>query len=663
MLSKASGVSFVAFVLVLVAECYYLEDNNPKYLTAAVGDYIILNCEVDFPQNFPIPYMVLWRRGGEVIYSWEDDVYTESDEYLGRISPLNKQPHLYGKASINLTSIRESDVGWFECRIIFPNRMPPWRNNGTWYHLTVSGGNLLAIPPINKTVLEGEEVEFNCITKDYNIKVEWFKDSIPLNEYHDLMTRSWITKDNTLVIRPTDSGDYGEYECEASNGEGEKQMARAFLNVQYKAKVMYAPPEIHLPFGRPALIDCHFRANPPLTNLRWEKDGFLFDPYNIQGVFYRRNGSLYFSKVDESHTGTYTCTPYNELGTAGPSPNMHVTVQRAPIFVRIPHNLYLKKLGETIEMPCDARDGDNGHRPIIVWYKKDGKSLPMGRYSIRDGNLTINDIQTEDRGVYQCSATNKAATITAETELLVENIPSSAPYNITAVSSTTSVHLTWLIGRERANVDYNIWYKKRGQDEWKSYRVPSTKVLEATVTNLTPGMEYEFMVLSKGDDDEGLFSKAIRVWTKNTEGERDRIRRPFTPVGYPTNVTVHPTDNGLMISWLPPEYGLEYLKKYIVRWSQGPDEYIFGSGETKNTSYLITNLSEGNEYDIQVIALSLDDQQAISDKVRAVFPGFKSIRAVSTGIIAGLAFLATAFIAVYYVKKKWCRTYQGNSKN
>lgn len=49
-----------------------------------------------------------------------------------------------------------------------------------------------------------------------------------------------------------------------------------------KAKVVYAPKEVYLPYGQPAVLDCHFRSNPPLTNLRWEKDGFLFDPYNVQ---------------------------------------------------------------------------------------------------------------------------------------------------------------------------------------------------------------------------------------------------------------------------------------------------------------------------------------------------------------------------------------------
>lgn len=139
-------------------------------------------------------------------------------------------------------------------------------------------------------------------------------------------------------------------------------------NVSDKAKVVYAPKEVYLPYGKPAVLDCHFRANPPLTRLRWEKDGFLYDPYNVQGVFYRRNGSLFFRNVDETHNGFYACTPFNELGTEGSSPNIHVVVLKPPVFTVIPHSLYLKKLGETLEMPCDARDGKE-HRPIIIWYK------------------------------------------------------------------------------------------------------------------------------------------------------------------------------------------------------------------------------------------------------------------------------------------------------
>lgn len=114
--------------------------------------------------------------------------------------------------------------------------------------------------------------------------------------------------------------------------------------------------------------------------------------------------------------------------------------------------------------------------------------MPVGRYSIKDGNLTIVNIQDEDKGLYQCSATNKAATITAESELLVETIPSRAPSNLTAVSSATSVHLTWLPGRRWSNVEYSIWFKPLGTSEWKTHQVVSATSLEATITGLNPGI-------------------------------------------------------------------------------------------------------------------------------------------------------------------------------
>lgn len=157
------------------------------------------------------------------------------------------------------------------------------------------------------------------------------------------------------------------------------------ISLADKAKVIYAPTEIYLPYGRPATLDCHFRSNPPLTNLRWEKDGFLFDPYNVQvnfenyfayfhyqcqecsnkiphsihqGVFYRRNGSIFFNLVDESHAGRYSCTPYNELGTEGPSPLIRVFVQHPPVFTLKPKPIYVHKLGDTATFQCDATDQD-----------------------------------------------------------------------------------------------------------------------------------------------------------------------------------------------------------------------------------------------------------------------------------------------------------------
>jgi hypothetical protein len=64
-----------------------------------------------------------------------------------------------------------------------------------------------------------------------------------------------------------------------------------------KAKIVYSPAEVFLAFGKPGTLDCHFHANPPLTKIRWEKDGFLFDTYNVPEVYHKLNGSLYFNRV------------------------------------------------------------------------------------------------------------------------------------------------------------------------------------------------------------------------------------------------------------------------------------------------------------------------------------------------------------------------------
>lgn len=43
--------------------CYYVEEERePIYLTVHVGHYALLNCNVDFPQDMAIPYLIKWKK-------------------------------------------------------------------------------------------------------------------------------------------------------------------------------------------------------------------------------------------------------------------------------------------------------------------------------------------------------------------------------------------------------------------------------------------------------------------------------------------------------------------------------------------------------------------------------------------------------------------------
>lgn len=138
-----------------------------------------------------------------------------------------------GKASINLTSVRESDTGWYECKMSYPNRSPQTVRNGSFFHLAVDGGTLLKIPPVNLTVLEYESAFFHCSVKNpETMFVTWFKDGELLSTYHDLASRTVMGADGSLLITPTIMTDLGLFECRVKNILGEEENAHAYLNVQ-----------------------------------------------------------------------------------------------------------------------------------------------------------------------------------------------------------------------------------------------------------------------------------------------------------------------------------------------------------------------------------------------------------------------------------------------
>lgn len=59
-----------------------------------------------------------------------------------------------------------------------------------------------------------------------------------------------------------------------------------------------------------------------------------------------------------------------------------------------------------------------------------------------------------------------------------------------------------------------VWYRLSDATEWRTMRMLTKHHMQATITNLEPGREYEFMVLSQDRFGDGMFSKAFRYFTK-----------------------------------------------------------------------------------------------------------------------------------------------------
>lgn len=61
----------------------------------------------------------------------------------------------------------------------------------------------------------------------------------------------------------------------------------------------------------------------------------------------------------------------------------------------------------------------------------------------------------------------------------------------------------------------------------------------------------------------------------------------FSQIGPPRNVSVQAKPDGgeYVVSWDQPDYGLETLRVYVVRWYREPGHYFHGSAETRELYY------------------------------------------------------------------------------
>jgi len=122
--------------------------------TSVVGSSVVLDCDVPPPPpatDLPpatrrgrpttSEYMVKWHKQGvEVpIYIQLNRLPAHVDaNYQGRARLVADQSG-HDDASLELTDVRLSDEGWFECSVVFIGSTDDPSANGTWVYLAVTG--------------------------------------------------------------------------------------------------------------------------------------------------------------------------------------------------------------------------------------------------------------------------------------------------------------------------------------------------------------------------------------------------------------------------------------------------------------------------------------------------------------------------------------------
>ncbi|XP_061557874.1 protein turtle homolog B-like isoform X4 [Phycodurus eques] len=602
-------------------------DTPAQYVEAKEGGRIILTC-IAFGNPKP---SVSWLREGNLLVS--SAKYKVFD------------------GSLTVQSITREDRGAYTCRAFSPQ--------GEAIHTTrllVQGPPFIVSPPDNITVNISQDAFFTCQAEAYprNLTYTWFWEEDNVFFKNDLKRRVSVLIDGSLIIAQVKPEDAGKYTCAPSNSLGLPPNASAYLTVQYPARVVNMPSVLYVAIGLPGFIRCPVDATPPVTLVKWKKDGLPLRIDKYPGWSQMDDGSIRVAEVTEDSLGTYTCMPYNALGSMGWSPPAPLVLKDPPKFSVVPGGEYRQEAGRELVIPCEA-DGDPF--PNITW-RKVGKPTKSKHNVLPRGSLQFKSLTKEDHGEWECVATNVATSITASTHVQVIGTSPHAPTSVHVVASSTWANASWEVGYDGGfQQALSVWYghvlkrERLGPHDWLSIPVPGGQEW-MMVPGLEPETTYQFSILTQNKLGTGPFSEVVTV---NTLVFPISTPEPLVLLTPPRCLTANRTQQGVLLTWIPPANHTAPIQHYVMEFRLGERwEVLDDSIPSGETEMLARDLIQEAWYEFRVMAV-MDDTMSEPSNIVGVsstdfFPPPEMVeesglaRPVVAGIVATICFLAAAIL-------------------
>ncbi|XP_035716720.1 contactin isoform X2 [Folsomia candida] len=259
----------------------------------------------------------------------------------------------------------------------------------------------------------------------------WFKEEYQNNTLVDpLKEQRYTVTNGTLVIHePNSKLDRGNYHCTASNKFGSIISETVSLSFGYIAEFLpvRSTEYAHQFWGK--AMYCEPPQHFPAVHYNWSRGNVSNFVQEDEKIFASHDGNLYFTSVDMSDSGKYSCNVESTVSgftRNGPFFTLQV-IPHGPKQPKFFHNFpkvfpESPKAMHTVRLECVAY-GFGHPVPTYNWTRK-GSGLPgTAILSNYDRVLVLKNVTVEDQGEYVCGASNNQHYIESSVTLSIQAAP------------------------------------------------------------------------------------------------------------------------------------------------------------------------------------------------------------------------------------------------
>nr|XP_008119293.1 PREDICTED: LOW QUALITY PROTEIN: Down syndrome cell adhesion molecule-like protein 1 [Anolis carolinensis] len=371
---------------------------TPKKLKTGIGSTVILSCALSGSPEFA----VRWYRNTELV---------TPDDFIS-LRGINNETLL-------ITAAQKGHSGAYQCFAI--RKAQTAQDFAT---IVLEDGTPRIVSSFSEKVVNpGEQFSLMCAAKGAPPPtITWALDDEAIQRDGSHRTNQYTMSDGTTVshmnITSPQIRDGGVYRCAARNSVGSAEY-QARINVRGLPSIRGMKNITAVP-GRDSFINCRV-IGYPYYSIKWYKDSLLLPDNHRQVVF--ENGTLKLMDVQKGmDEGEYLCSVLIQPQLSI-SQSVHVTVKVPPLIQ--PFEFPPASIGQLLYIPCVVSSGD---MPIRITWRKDGQVIISGSGVTIESkefmsSLQISSVSLKHNGNYTCIASNDAASVSRERQLIVRVPP------------------------------------------------------------------------------------------------------------------------------------------------------------------------------------------------------------------------------------------------